>query len=75
MAGVDIRTVQELLGHKTISMTLRYSHLSPNHTRQAIATLEQQFSAKKSQQFSQQPPAAAEPSSEKVVVLRKVSNS
>lgn len=28
MAGVDIRTVQELLGHKTISMTVRYSHLA-----------------------------------------------
>jgi hypothetical protein len=28
MAGVDIRTVQELLGHKTIGMTVRYSHAS-----------------------------------------------
>ena len=29
MAGVDFRTVQELMGHKTIHMTMRYSHLSP----------------------------------------------
>jgi site-specific recombinase XerD len=36
MAGVDLRTVQELMGHKTISMTLRYSHLSPIHQREAI---------------------------------------
>jgi hypothetical protein len=35
MAGVDIRTVQELLGHKTISMTVRYSHLAPKLTRAA----------------------------------------
>src|SRR5262249_7071879 len=31
MAGVDIRTVQELLGHKTLAMTMRYSHLAPAH--------------------------------------------
>ena len=29
MAGVDIRTVQELMGHKTIGVTLRYAHLAP----------------------------------------------
>ena len=33
MAGVDLRTVQVLMGHKTINMTLRYSHLSPDHLR------------------------------------------
>jgi site-specific recombinase XerD len=36
MAGVDIRTVQELIGHQAIAMTLRYSHLSPDHKRKAI---------------------------------------
>src|SRR5262249_40085487 len=36
MAGVDLTTVKELMGHKSIGMTLRYSHLSPAHTRQAV---------------------------------------
>ena len=39
MAGVDLRTVQELLGHKTIAMTVRYSHLSPEHQLEAVQRL------------------------------------
>ena len=39
MAGVDIRTVQELLGHKTIAMTVRHSHLAPKHTLPAVERL------------------------------------
>jgi len=36
MAGVDIRTVQELMGHSTITMTMRYAHLSPTHLMAAV---------------------------------------
>jgi len=39
MAGADIRTVQELMGHKTLAMTLRYSHLSPAHQLDAVQRL------------------------------------
>jgi site-specific recombinase XerD len=39
MAGVDLRTVQELAGHKDISMTTRYAHLSPDHKLDAVAKL------------------------------------
>jgi site-specific recombinase XerD len=31
MRGVDIRTVQKLLGHHSIKMTEKYSHLAPDH--------------------------------------------
>jgi integrase len=40
MAGVDIRTVQELMGHKTIGMTVRYAHLAPTHTLAAVERLD-----------------------------------
>lgn len=39
MAGVDIRTVQELMGHKTIQMTVRYAHLAPKHQLAAVQRL------------------------------------
>jgi len=29
--GVDIKRIQEFLGHKTLAMTLRYAHLAPRH--------------------------------------------
>lgn len=40
MAGVDLRTVQELAGHKTITVTMRYAHLSPAHQRAAVMALD-----------------------------------
>jgi len=41
MLGVDLNTVRELLRHKTIQMTLRYSHLSPDHKKRAVDILGQ----------------------------------
>jgi integrase len=45
MAGVDLPTVKELLGHRDISMTMRYTHLSSDHKQTAVGKLEQ-FAAK-----------------------------
>jgi integrase len=41
MAGIDITTVKELLGHKTLTMTLRYAHLAPSHKVKAVDILDQ----------------------------------
>jgi site-specific recombinase XerD len=40
MAGVDLPTVQSLMGHKNVTMTMRYTHLSAHHKQQAVAMLE-----------------------------------
>jgi integrase len=40
MGGQDITTVKELLGHKTLTMTLRYSHLAPSHKVKAVDLLD-----------------------------------
>ncbi len=39
MRGGSLKDVQELLGHKTMTMTLRYSHLSSDHKRNAVNLL------------------------------------
>ena len=40
MKGVDPRTVQEYLGHSSIQVTEKYSHLSKSHKREAIKVLD-----------------------------------
>ncbi|HTP28765.1 MAG TPA: site-specific integrase [Anaeromyxobacteraceae bacterium] len=40
MRGASLKAVQELLGHESIEMTLRYSHLAPSVKRDAVQLLD-----------------------------------
>ena len=39
MSGVDLTTVSKLLGHKSLTMTIRYAHLAPEHLVKAVDIL------------------------------------
>ncbi|MFB3923937.1 MAG: tyrosine-type recombinase/integrase [Terriglobia bacterium] len=40
MAGVDLPTLKELMGHSDISTTMRYVHPTPEHKQEALKKLE-----------------------------------
>jgi len=40
MRGVALKELQELLGHASLTMTMRYAHLAPEHLRTAVSRLE-----------------------------------
>jgi integrase len=39
MAGVDLMTLRELMGHSSITTTQRYCHPTPEHKREAVEKL------------------------------------
>jgi len=43
MAGVDIYRVSKLLGHSSVRVTERYSHLSPEYGKAAVGTLDRRM--------------------------------
>lgn len=42
MNGISLNTVRDLLGHADIAITLRYAHLSDDHRRDAVCSLDQE---------------------------------
>ena len=43
MRGATLKVIQELLGHSTITMTMRYAHLAPEVARDAVRLLDSDF--------------------------------
>ena len=39
MDGVDLPTLKELMGHSSITLTMRYVHPTPEHKKAAIQKL------------------------------------
>ncbi len=54
MSGIDINTVRELLGHKSMAMTIRYSHLSQSHKQRAVDILLQRLDINRSYEKKQE---------------------
>lgn len=40
MTGISLQAVKGLPGHSSLTMTMRYAHLSPAHLREAVAKLD-----------------------------------
>ena len=40
MRGATLKVIQDLLGHSTIIMTMRYAHLAPEVARDAVLLLD-----------------------------------
>lgn len=57
MKGKSLKAIQELLGHSTIEMTMRYAHLAPAVLRDAVDALDQPNSTP----TAQEPAASREP--------------
>ncbi len=55
MSGVDLTTIKELLGHKTLTMTLRYAHLAPSHKVNAVKILDSAMNERSSAQKEHNP--------------------
>ena len=69
MEGVDLRTVQELLGHKSIVQTMKYAHLAQDHRKAAAEKMngsrQRRLAFKKEEAREEQKRQVREPGQEK----------
>ena len=55
MRGVTLKELQELLGHASLAMTMRYAHLAPERLRTAVTRLEGLTSTEPTKESAQEP--------------------
>jgi hypothetical protein len=67
MRGVTLKELQELLGHASLAMTMRYAHLAPEHLRSAVSRLEGFTSSSQTTCPSTQGSTQERPEGEKLV--------
>jgi integrase len=56
LEGTPILTIKELMGHKSIEMTMRYAHLCPDHKREAVVRISGRWSSAGNGQGNPQDP-------------------
>ena len=59
MRGGRLEALQQILGHTTLAMTMRYAHLAPDFVRQEMVRTERDRSAANLAQRWPNPPAEA----------------
>lgn len=55
LKGTPILTIKELLGHKSLAMTERYAHLSPDHKRTAASVVDDMLKESQDKNASEEP--------------------
>jgi hypothetical protein len=71
--GTPILTIKELLGHKSLAMTERYAHLSPDHKRTAASGVDDMLKEAQDKKASEDPPVEKNVEKKKPVRTKKAS--